>query len=224
MDNSLINPLFAFSALMQREASPKEDTDAQTQSLNKSEFRQLLTLMLLSSMVSQGSSANQNNDFGMGNLMAPLMITLFEKLLADQVETVEFPKVPETSNQPVNAPRGLPVKGRLTQGAHSGHVALDLGVPVGTPIKATLDGKVVYAGWNDQGYGNLVIIENGPYRVYFAHLSKIPVKVGEKVTAGMIIGYSGNTGNSTGPHLHYEVRKNGQPIDPTSFTLKGGIR
>ena len=89
--------------------------------------------------------------------------------------------------------------------------------PICPPLN--LDGRVVYAGWNDQGYGNLVIIENGPYRVYFAHLSKIPVKVGEKVTAGTIIGYSGNTGNSTGPHLHYEVRKNGYAIDPTSFTL-----
>lgn len=219
MDSSLINPLFAFSALSQSEASTSKGTDPQEQTINKSDFRQLLTLVLLSNMVSQGSSTGESNDFGMGNLMAPLMLTLFEKLLADQVETVELPKAPTTSTQPVNAPRGLPVKGRLTQGSHSGHVALDFGVPVGTPVKATLDGKVVYAGWNDQGYGNLVIVENGPYRVYFAHLSKIPVKVGEKVNAGMIIGYSGNTGNSTGPHLHYEVRKNGKAVDPTSFTL-----
>lgn len=219
MDNSFVNPLFAFSALLQREESSARESKGQADPINKSDFRQLLTLVLLSNMVSQGSSSAQSNDFGMSNLMAPLMLTLFEKLLADQVETVEFPQTTAASSQPVNAPRGLPVKGRLTQGSHSGHVALDFGVPIGTPVKATLDGKVVYAGWNDQGYGNLVIVENGPYRVYFAHLSKIPVKVGEKVTAGTIIGYSGNTGNSTGPHLHYEVRKNGQPIDPTSFTL-----
>lgn len=219
MDNSFVNPLFAFSALLQRDESSARESKGQADPINKSDFRQLLTLVLLSNMVSQGSSPAQSNDFGMGNLMAPLMLTLFEKLLADQVETVEFPETTATSSEPVNAPRGLPVKGRLTQGSHSGHVALDFGVPVGTPVKATLDGKVVYAGWNDQGYGNLVIVENGPYRVYFAHLSKIPVKVGEKIRAGMIIGYSGNTGNSTGPHLHYEVRKNGQPIDPTSFTL-----
>lgn len=219
MDNSFVNPLFAFSAFLQREESSARESKGQADPINKSDFRQLLTLVLLSNMVSQGSSSAQSNDFGMSNLMAPLMLTLFEKLLADQVETVEFPQTTAASSQPVNAPRGLPVKGRLTQGSHSGHVALDFGVPIGTPVKATLDGKVVYAGWNDQGYGNLVIVENGPYRVYFAHLSKIPVKVGEKVTAGTIIGYSGNTGNSTGPHLHYEVRKNGQPIDPTSFTL-----
>jgi murein DD-endopeptidase MepM/ murein hydrolase activator NlpD len=82
-----------------------------------------------------------------------------------------------------------------------------------------MDGKVVYAGWNDDGYGNLVIVENGPYRTYFAHLSKIPVDLGQQVRAGSVIGLSGNTGNSTGPHLHYEVRKNGQHINPASFTL-----
>jgi murein DD-endopeptidase MepM/ murein hydrolase activator NlpD len=219
MDSSLINPLFAFGSLLRTNSVSTKEPGSQEASIDKSDFRQLLTLILLSNMMSQGASSAQSNDFGMGNLMAPLMLSLFEKLLADQVETVELPKAPATTNEPVNSPRGLPVKGRLTQGSHPGHVALDFGVPVGTPVKATLDGRVVYAGWNDQGYGNLVIIENGPYRVYFAHLSKIPVKVGEKVTAGTIIGYSGNTGNSTGPHLHYEVRKNGYAIDPTSFTL-----
>jgi len=219
MDSSLINPLFAFGSSLRTNSVSTKEPGSQEASINKSDFRQLLTLILLSNMMSQGTSSAQSNDFGMGNMMAPLMLSLFEKLLANEVETVELPKAPATTSEPVNSPRGLPVKGRLTQGSHPGHVALDFGVPVGTPVKATLDGRVVYAGWNDQGYGNLVIIENGPYRVYFAHLSKIPVKVGEKVTAGTIIGYSGNTGNSTGPHLHYEVRKNGYAIDPTSFTL-----
>lgn len=219
MESSWINPLFAFSSLLRAESASSKEADSRETSIDQSDFRQLLTLILLSNMMSQGASSTQNDDLGMGNLMAPLMLGLFEKLLANQVETVEFPKAPATTREAVNSPRGLPVKGRLTQGSHSGHVALDFGVPVGTPVKATLDGRVVYAGWNDQGYGNLVIVENGPYRVYFAHLSKIPVKIGEKVTAGTIIGYSGNSGNSTGPHLHYEVRKNGYAIDPTSFTL-----
>lgn len=219
MESSLIHPLFAFGSLLRADSVSSKESGSQETSIDQSNFRQLLTFILLSNMMSQGASSTQRDDFGMGNLMTPLMLGLFEKLLADQVETVELPKRPATAKEAVNSPRGLPVKGRLTQGSHSGHVALDFGVPVGTPVKATLDGRVVYAGWNDQGYGNLVIIENGPYRVYFAHLSKIPVKVGEKVTAGTIIGYSGNTGNSTGPHLHYEVRKNGYAIDPTSFTL-----
>jgi len=96
---------------------------------------------------------------------------------------------------------------------------LDFGIPVGTPIKATMDGKVVHAGWNNQGYGNLVIVENGPFRTYYAHLSSIPVSIGDVVTSGSTIGLSGNTGNSTGPHLHYEIRKNNVPVNPTSVTL-----
>jgi murein DD-endopeptidase MepM/ murein hydrolase activator NlpD len=111
------------------------------------------------------------------------------------------------------------VEGVLTQDYHPGHNGLDFGVVVGTSVKATMDGHVVYAGWNDQGYGNLVIVENGAYQTYYAHLSSIPVAVGDKVTAGSTIGLSGNTGHSTGPHLHYEIRKNNIPIDPTSVTL-----
>jgi len=86
-------------------------------------------------------------------------------------------------------------------------------------VKSTMAGKVVYAGWNDEGYGNLVIVENGPYRTYYAHLSSIPVQVGDQVSAGSTIGLSGNTGNSTGPHLHYEIRYNMQCIDPTNLTF-----
>jgi murein DD-endopeptidase MepM/ murein hydrolase activator NlpD len=126
-----------------------------------------------------------------------------------------------TSLDPTKStPEGRPVGGVLTQGFHSTHKALDFGVPLGTPVKATMNGKVVYAGWNNEGYGNLVIVENGPYKTYFAHLSKIPVSLGQQVQAGSIVGISGSTGNSTGPHVHYEVRFNGVAIDPTSFTLK----
>jgi murein DD-endopeptidase MepM/ murein hydrolase activator NlpD len=68
----------------------------------------------------------------------------------------------------------------------------------------------------------LVIVENGAYRTYYAHLSSIPVSVGDTVKAGTTIGLSGNTGNSTGPHLHYEIRKNLVAIDPTALTLGTG--
>jgi biotin carboxyl carrier protein len=185
-----------------------------------SEFKDLMTLMLLSmSMPSQSSSDDVSGMGGMSmtGLLAPLMLSLLEKLMAKQVETEET--IP---NQPASpTPQGRPIEGHLTQGSHPGHIALDFGAPVGTDVKATMDGQVVYAGWNNEGYGNLVIVENGPYRTYYAHLSKIPVEVGQEVKAGSVVGLSGNTGNSTGPHLHYEVRENGQQIDPTSFTISG---
>jgi murein DD-endopeptidase MepM/ murein hydrolase activator NlpD len=96
---------------------------------------------------------------------------------------------------------------------------LDFGIAEGTPIKTTMDGQVISAGWSNQGYGNLVIVESGANQTYYAHLSSIPVAIGDKVSAGSVIGLSGNTGRSTGPHLHYEIRKNNIPIDPTSVTL-----
>jgi murein DD-endopeptidase MepM/ murein hydrolase activator NlpD len=173
------------------------------------QFRQLLTMLLLSSFNLTGGQESSMGGLNPGNLMAPLMLTLLEKLLAMQVEN-------EASPDP-STPHGLPLQGRLTQSAHPGHMALDIAAPVGTPVQATMDGRVVFAGWNDQGYGNLVILENGPYRLYFAHLSKISLQEGQWVRRGTVIGLSGNSGNSTGPHLHYEVRKNGEALDPAEF-------
>ncbi|HNF36726.1 MAG TPA: M23 family metallopeptidase, partial [Anaerolineales bacterium] len=164
------------------------------------------------------------------DLMSPLlMLILLEKLVELQVEddsgsvnTTQETVQNVVSNQTEKSvPSGRPVGGFLSQDYHPGHNGLDFGVVVGTPVETTMDGKVVYAGWNNQGYGNLVIVENGDYKTYYAHLSSIPVSVGDTVTAGVTIGLSGNTGNSTGPHLHYEIRKNNVPIDPTSATLGG---
>lgn len=139
------------------------------------------------------------------NLINPIMMLMFQKLFG-----IENPIQLNIDN----SPQGSPVNGVLTQTSREGHIALDFGVPVGTSIKSTMDGKVTFAGWNTEGYGNLVIVENGEYQTYYAHLSAIPVTVGQNVSSSEIIGISGNTGNSTGPHLHYEVRKNGVAIDP----------
>jgi len=236
MDNSWISAILPFGNLISATSgstSANSDNTAQSSgdsaTINTNDFKQLLTIMLLSSLASSSSSDSEGGALGIGSLMAPIMLTLLEKMMSNQVNTSESvsvvqPKTEEPDPEPVNSPHGLPIKGALTQTAHPGHIALDFGAPVGTPVKATMDGKVIYAGWNDEGYGNLVIVENGPYRTYFAHLSKIPVKVGEKVNFGMVVGYSGNTGNSTGPHLHYEVRKNGVQINPAPFTLNIGVK
>jgi murein DD-endopeptidase MepM/ murein hydrolase activator NlpD len=111
----------------------------------------------------------------------------------------------------------------LTQGYNSHHNGLDFGIVQGTPVHSSMEGKVIYAGWNTIGYGNLVIVQNGDYQTYYAHLSKIPVTVGQSVAAGSVVGISGTTGNSTGPHLHYEIRYKGKNVDPTSVTLNKAI-
>jgi len=184
-------------------------------------------IMLLGSMSSQGSSDTSSDSMGMNmnQLMAPLMLTLLEKLTSSQVETATAADVAATqksiatdvTDASASKPSGWPAKGPVTQGCHSTHVGIDIGVSIGTKIKSTMAGEVVYAGWNNEGYGNLVIVKNGKYSTYYAHLSKIPVNLGDQVEAGDVIGLSGSTGNSTGPHLHYEVRVDGSAVNPTKY-------
>ncbi|RCW80750.1 murein DD-endopeptidase MepM/ murein hydrolase activator NlpD [Halanaerobium sp. DL-01] len=97
------------------------------------------------------------------------------------------------------------------------HEGIDFAAPMGTPIKAVSSGRVVYSGWAT-GYGYCVIIEHQKgLRTLYAHNSKLLVRVGERVGRGEIISKSGNTGNSTGPHLHFEVQVNGRPANPLNY-------
>ncbi len=97
------------------------------------------------------------------------------------------------------------------------HNGMDFTAPTGTPIYATGDGKVTKVGLGS-GYGKMVIIEHGfGYKTYYAHMSKYEARVGQNVKRGEIIGYVGNTGLSSGPHLHYEVWKNGVVLNPVNF-------
>jgi murein DD-endopeptidase MepM/ murein hydrolase activator NlpD len=97
------------------------------------------------------------------------------------------------------------------------HQGMDIAAPIGEPIKAALDGTVTYAGWMS-GYGNFIKLKHlGGVETAYGHCSKINVKVGDSVKKGAKIGEVGNTGNSTGPHLHFEVLVNGQPKNPAGY-------
>jgi murein DD-endopeptidase MepM/ murein hydrolase activator NlpD len=112
-------------------------------------------------------------------------------------------------NGPVTSPFGMRW-GRM-------HTGIDIGVPYGTPIHASASGRVVYSGWMD-GYGNLVAIDHGRgLSTAYAHQSQIGVSVGQIVSQGQVIGYVGCTGHCFGPHLHFEVRINGTPVDPMGY-------
>ncbi len=98
------------------------------------------------------------------------------------------------------------------------HAGLDFTAPQGTPIYATADGVVREAGFSSGGYGNNVVINHGyGYETLYGHMYKVKAKNGQTVKRGEVIGYVGNTGKSTGPHCHYEVHKNGVPVDPVYF-------
>jgi murein DD-endopeptidase MepM/ murein hydrolase activator NlpD len=128
------------------------------------------------------------------------------------------------SPAPVNATIGggnfvWPTSGSINQRYWGGHGGIDIGAWTGAPVKAADGGYVAVAtgGWN-AGYGNHVIIDHGNgFVTLYAHLNSIYVKPGESVVAGQQIGSVGNTGNSTGPHLHFEIRYQGVPRNPLSY-------
>jgi murein DD-endopeptidase MepM/ murein hydrolase activator NlpD len=123
------------------------------------------------------------------------------------------------------APKGWPVYGDLTSdfgprwflGRKDFHTGLDIGVWYRTPVRVTQDGEVVFAGWQ-RGFGWTVEVQHAMgFSTLYGHLSRYMVNVGDKVKAGDIIALTGVSGNSTGPHLHYEIRIHGIPVDPTKY-------
>lgn len=114
-----------------------------------------------------------------------------------------------------------PVRGRISSrfGPRWGrmHEGLDIAVNTGTRVRAAADGVVRFAGWNG-GYGYLVVIDHGRgIETRYAHNSRLQVKRGQRVSRGEVIALSGSTGNSTGPHVHFEIRQNGKPVDPLRY-------
>jgi murein DD-endopeptidase MepM/ murein hydrolase activator NlpD len=112
-------------------------------------------------------------------------------------------------NGPVTSPFGWRW-GRMHQG-------IDIGAPMGAPIEAAAAGTVIYCGW-ESGYGNLTVIDHGGnLATAYGHQSSIAVTCGQQVAQGQVIGYVGCTGHCTGPHLHFEVRIDGNPVDPMGY-------
>lgn len=130
------------------------------------------------------------------------------------------------------AAMGLPVHGRVTSGFGNRfhpilgyerfHAGVDLAAASGTPIHAAADGRVLQAGWHG-GYGQEVEIAHGSgLETHYGHMSRIAASIGEVVHKGQVIGWVGSTGLSTGPHVHFEVTKNGRPINPLSVKMDYG--
>lgn len=127
----------------------------------------------------------------------------------------------------MSTPKGLPVEGKVSSpyghrahpksGKRDFHSGLDIAADSGHPVRSTADGIVSFAGWSG-GSGNLVAIEHGfGFSTLYAHNRSLTVKVGQRVRRGDVIGHVGSTGNSTGPHVHYEVWKEGKAVDPNKF-------
>ncbi len=136
----------------------------------------------------------------------------------------------ENENILLSTPSIWPVRGWLSSyfgkridpftQAEKFHEGLDIANNVGLPIKVTANGVVIFSG-EKGGYGNVIIVKhNYSLETRYAHLQSSIVSVGQRVKKGELIGYLGNSGRSSGPHLHYEVRKNGIPVNPMNYILK----
>jgi murein DD-endopeptidase MepM/ murein hydrolase activator NlpD len=130
----------------------------------------------------------------------------------------------------VATPKGFPVMGDISSpfgyrkhpmtGRDDFHSGIDISTSPGNPVKATADGIVSFSGWSG-GSGNLIVLEHGHgFSTFYAHNRKLNVRVGQKVKRGSVISYAGSTGDSTGPHVHYEIWKEGKPVNPKIY-LKG---
>ncbi|MER3446504.1 MAG: hypothetical protein C4291_06490 [Candidatus Dadabacteria bacterium] len=154
-----------------------------------------------------------------------------EFIPANQLNLSHADFVEENINELFDIVRSFPVGTPLSGEINSGfgyrkdpfnsklafHSGVDIDAKFGQPVVATADGVVEQAGWY-RTYGETVIIEHkDDYQTLYGHLSKIRVREGQSVKAGDIIGYTGSTGRSTGPHLHYEVIKDGKSIDPINY-------
>ena len=145
-------------------------------------------------------------------------------LLAETMRR-EFPGVASyaSDSAPHTTPSIWPAAGYVSSpyglrfGGTEFHQGIDIAADMGTPIVATADGIVTAAGWNG-GYGNMVDVDHGGGIVTrYGHASALAVTVGQKVRRGEVIAYVGSTGRSTGPHVHYEVRVDGQPVNPAGY-------
>ncbi|MCY1668819.1 M23 family metallopeptidase [Rhizobium sp. SL86] len=167
-----------------------------------------------------------------GPFVEPIGVNAFDASLdrldtaLNRLDTVrqtakELPFANPAPGRDITSPFGNridPFLGRLAL-----HAGIDFEADVGTAVRATGSGKVISAGYSG-GYGNMVEIDHGQgITTRFGHLSSILVSVGDQVEAGAVIGRAGSTGRSTGPHIHYEVRRNGDAIDPMRF-LNAGLK
>jgi hypothetical protein len=138
------------------------------------------------------------------------------------IAALQQERIPEPPGDPVRflPPLAVPSTDSFGWVAGRRHTGIDFPAGAGTPVGAAGRGVVAFAGWNSGGYGNLVVVSHRlGFETWYAHLESISVDAGQPVVGGAVIGAVGSTGRSSGPHLHFEARLNGTPIDPAPRLL-----
>jgi len=191
---------------------------------SESQFRKLFSLGSRKEVLKNVENGNED-----GNEDGSIDVEALKKEITSSMNAVEEIKKYLASEQKVffSSPSGWPAVGKISSGfgmrehprfgGRKMHTGIDITMPRGTPLQATADGVVSFSGRNG-GNGNVVVIEHGHgLTSVYAHNSKNSVKAGQAIKRGEVIALSGSTGVSTGPHLHYEVWRNGQSINPAPF-------
>jgi murein DD-endopeptidase MepM/ murein hydrolase activator NlpD len=145
--------------------------------------------------------------------LAQVSAQLASRIQASQSSSSPVPRAGGALMWPVSGPVTSPFGWRWGRM----HEGIDIAVPTGTPVHAAQSGRVIFAGWMG-GYGNLVVLDHGGgLATAYGHNSSIAAGNGQSVAQGQVIAYAGSTGNSTGPHVHFEVRVNGAAVDPLGY-------
>ena len=203
---------------------------------NDQKDAQLAELQLLASEVTLALGLKRSVDSSSDFVDEGLLVPTFRESI-DQynfLKSASFSRLERTyprAWQKNTMPAIWPVNGRIMshfgdrQDPFSGegafHTGVDISAAKGTPVRATADGVVEHAEWASGGYGKLVVIDHGNgIQTWYAHLSGFEVIPGQEIRRGEILGYSGATGRVTAPHLHFEVRRQGNPVDPYPYLAK----
>ena len=200
-------------ALAARAAQEQEARDALVGAQNQ--------LLQTKSQQAENLSGLSTKDQSIANEIAQEQAASNQLGAAIRAAQAQTQSAPGATPTPSAAGLIWPVSGPITSpfGPRWGsfHPGIDIGVPSGTPIEAAAAGTVIYCGW-ESGYGNLVVIDHGgDLATAYGHQSQIAVSCGQHVEQGQVIGYVGCTGYCFGPHLHFEVRINGSPVDPLGY-------
>jgi len=208
------------------------------QKVNNEKNTQLATLQMFASEVSVAYGLNRKpaggSDIADAAKLAPTYresLDQYNFLQSASISTLyrSYPRQWQTNIRPSL----WPVEGRLMSpfggrtdpfsGEGAIHTGVDLAAPFGTPVKVAADGIVLKTEWSG-GYGMLVVVDHGGgLETYYAHLSRFSVVVGQEVRRGDVIAMSGSSGRATSPHLHYEIRIGGAPVNPYPFLMKSAM-
>jgi murein DD-endopeptidase MepM/ murein hydrolase activator NlpD len=161
-------------------------------------------------------------NYPLNQLSSPDRLLAGQKLVVPHGRKEVTRPIPQRSGDTLFA---WPIVGTITQGFSAQHPAFDIGAPYGSPVYAARAGRVVRSAWARTGYGYTVIIDHGQsWQSLYSHMKGEWVSVGDWVEQGQLIGEVGSTGNSTGPHVHFEIRLNGKQVNPVEYLPSGGPR